>query len=258
MRFTCPSAMRGMTGSLREPGSEHGFGELARYSVPPMSTLYASQTRSAPFCRWRMTVPMSRCRSSRARSSGHSGLADRRRLEAIEHLPDLLADLGVLVLQAAHRAVEPGRPRDDLLVEPARLLGHEHVLVERVADADHLLGDERGPLRGCAPRPAMRSRPRGARARRAGWPAGARASEAPGSARRLVLGHPATLDERCATGQIARMAGFLLARRPLRPRRADVNPTRVSGPYPWEGPSEGSVQWRCDGSAWCSCWWPSW
>jgi len=57
-----------------------------------------------------------------------------------------VGDLWVLVLQAAHRAVEPRRSHDDLLVEAARLLGHEHVLIEGVADPDHLLRDQVGPL----------------------------------------------------------------------------------------------------------------
>ena len=46
--FSWPSAMRTTSGSLRDGDWTR---RIASYSVPPMSTLYASQTRSAPF--WR-------------------------------------------------------------------------------------------------------------------------------------------------------------------------------------------------------------
>src|SRR5206468_6266148 len=59
-----PDHVRKRTGTASLPGWA--------YSTPPISTLYASQTRSAPRWRWRITEPMNRWRSSRASSRGHA------------------------------------------------------------------------------------------------------------------------------------------------------------------------------------------
>ena len=84
--FSWPSATRTTIGSLRDPTLRTRGAE--RYSVPPMSTLYASHTRSAPFCRWRTTAPIRRWRSF-ACLVGRPGVAlDLSRLQSLDERRD--------------------------------------------------------------------------------------------------------------------------------------------------------------------------
>ena len=81
-----------------------------------------------------------------------SGLVDRprrvdlARLESREQLRDRLRDRRVLVLQTRDRPHHARSALLDLLVETARLLRDDHVLVERVADAHHVLRDLPAPV----------------------------------------------------------------------------------------------------------------
>src|SRR5262245_9527524 len=68
-------------------------------------------------------------------------------LEAGDRLLDLLDDLRVLLTEPSDVALEPWGTLQDLVVEAVRLLGHDHVLPEGVADLDHLLEHAGGPLR---------------------------------------------------------------------------------------------------------------
>ena len=68
--------------------------------------------------------------------SGQASLSTSSRVQPREQLSDRLRDRGVLVLQALDRAGQARSSLHDLLVQAARLLGDDHVLVEGVSDSD--------------------------------------------------------------------------------------------------------------------------
>src|SRR2546428_9445430 len=140
--FSWPSAIRTTKGSLRGRLAVQGRRLLRATDVDVVSLPHQvravlamphDQTQQA------LEVVAARVHGPRVRP----GLA---RLEPVEGRPDLSLDDGVLLLQAPHIARESRRPRRDLVIETLGLLGDEHVLLERVAEAHELLPDLGAPL----------------------------------------------------------------------------------------------------------------